>query len=99
MFCWASACDGASAVRPIKAARQAGAVIVRFIDKPLLYCDVDVFRLLSERWRASGEEGEPDHLRAAFAKSTDVFQMVKFIRAMLLMVGDGMTAPDARIEP
>jgi hypothetical protein len=25
-------------------------------------------------------------LRAAFAKSTDVFQMVKFIRAMLLMV-------------
>jgi hypothetical protein len=45
-------------------------VIVRFIDKPLLYRD----------------EGEPDHLRAAFAKSTDVFQIVKFIRAMLLMV-------------
>jgi len=61
-------------------------VIVRFIDKPLLYCDVAVFRLLVEGSQASGEEGEPDHLRVAFAKSTDVFQIVKFIRAMLLRV-------------
>jgi hypothetical protein len=59
-------------------------VIVRFIDKPLLYCDVAVFMLV-EGARASGEAAEPDHLRVAFAKSTDVFQGVKFIRAMLLM--------------
>ena len=83
MFCWASACDGASAVSPIKAARQAGAVMVRFIDKPLLYCDVAVFKLLIEGSRASGEKRAPDHLRVAFEKSTDVFKIMKFIRAML----------------
>jgi hypothetical protein len=57
--------------------------MVRFIDKPLLYCDVAVFKLLIEGSRASGEKRVPDHLRGAFAKSTDVFQIVKFIRAML----------------
>jgi hypothetical protein len=60
--------------------------MVRFIDKPLLYCDVAVFKLLIEGSRASGENRTPDHLRVDFAKSTDVFQVVKFIRVMLLEV-------------
>src|SRR5262245_49178908 len=97
MFCWASACDGASAVSPIKAARQAAAVIVRFIGKPLLYCEVAVFGVLVGGSRASSEETRRDHHQVAFAKSTDIFQIVKFIRAMLLIARADLTTSDVLI--
>ena|SRR5690349_18804847 len=97
MFCCALACDGASAVSPIKAARQAAAVMVRFIGKPLLYCNVAMFGLLLERSQASGEKTKSGRHQVALAKSTDVFQIVKFIRAMLLMVRDDQTLSDIPI--
>jgi hypothetical protein len=71
--------------------------MVRFIGKPLLYCGVAVFGLLVEGSRPSVEETKPDHLRVAFAKSTDVFQIVKFIRAMLckgVRRSDGLRCSD-----
>jgi hypothetical protein len=71
--------------------------MVRFIDKPLLYCDVAVFKSLVEGSQASGEEAKPGHRQGAFAKSTDVFQIMKFIRAMLLIVRDDLTASDILI--
>jgi hypothetical protein len=52
---------------------------------------------LVEGSRASGEKREPDHLRVAFAKSTDVFQIVKFIRAMLLIARADLTTSDVLI--
>jgi hypothetical protein len=70
--------------------------MVRFIGKPLLYCDVAVFGLL-EGSRASGEEARRDHLQVAFAKSTDIFQIVKFIRAMLLIARADLTTSDVLI--
>jgi hypothetical protein len=72
--------------------------MVRFIDKPLLYCEVATFRLLVEGARPSGEETKLDHLQVALAKSTDVCQIVKFIRAMLLKARDDLTA-DILIAP
>jgi hypothetical protein len=50
-----------------------------------------MFRLLVEESRASGEEENSGHHQVAFAKSTDVFQMVKFIRAMLLIARADLT--------
>jgi len=72
-------------------------VRVRFIDKPLLYCDVAMFRLLVEESRAPGEEEKSGHHQVAFAKSTDVFQIVKFIRAMLLIARADLTTSDVLI--
>jgi hypothetical protein len=71
--------------------------MVRFIGKPLLYCDVAMFGLLVEGSQASGEKTKSGRHQVTFAKSTDVFQIVKFIRAMLLIVRDDLTVSDIPI--
>jgi hypothetical protein len=71
--------------------------MVRFIGKPLLYCDVAVFGLLVEGSRMSGEEAKLDRPKVASAKSTDVFQILKFIRAMLLIARADLTTSDVLI--
>jgi hypothetical protein len=71
--------------------------MVRFIGKPLLYCDVAMFGLLVERSQAPGEKKKSGRHQVAFARSTDVFQIVKFIRAMLFDRRDGLTASDILI--